>query len=188
MIGNIYILSNEAFRDNYYKIGFTRSTPKNRAKQLYNTSTVFPFQIEYCKRVKSPQEVEKMIHKALLQYRINLKREFFNIELCKAIEICEILNKDFEYKDETYNTDYYKEQLEYINELKKRRDFLIKNGNEDHSFLDKIIKIEENLLNESYCYYREEYYKYKQGEYPDEDIEKEEYKSKIKDNNYFLES
>jgi hypothetical protein len=184
MIGNIYILSNKAFRDNYYKIGFTTGSVKDRAKQLYNTSTVFPFEIEYCKRVKSPKEVEKKIHDVLAQYRINRKREFFEIELKTATEILDKECEDFEYLDEIYNTEYYKEQIKYIEELKNIR--TLSEDPDLKKILDDTIEIEENLLKESYCFSRKQYYSCNQGEYPDFEEELEELKEKIEDNKYFL--
>ena len=83
MSGYIYCLSNESFKDNIYKVGYTRRPIPFRLNELYNTSVPTPFKVEFVKRVDNPRDSEKLLHKYLKDYRMNSKREYFKIELNK---------------------------------------------------------------------------------------------------------
>jgi len=81
-IGYIYCLSNQGM-PGIYKIGKTYKDPMVRTKNLYNTSTPFPFKIEMCKKVNNFHEKEKLLHSILEQhnYRCNPNREFFELDI-----------------------------------------------------------------------------------------------------------
>ena len=81
--GYIYCMSNKGLKDNYFKVGFSKNDPSTTAKQLYTTSAVEPFVVEFAKKVIDPQEKEKIVFYLLGEngYRINSKREFFNCDI-----------------------------------------------------------------------------------------------------------
>lgn len=88
MDGFIYIMSNESFGD-LIKIGSSKSDPRSfRAMELSSSSGVpTPFKVEYYAFVENYKIVEKKIHSLLKYDRKNPKREFFNIDIQKAITI-----------------------------------------------------------------------------------------------------
>ena len=57
--GYLYCLSNQGM-PGIYKIGKTNKDPLIRIKHLYNTSTPFPFKIEFCKKLQCQlEEIEQ---------------------------------------------------------------------------------------------------------------------------------
>ena len=81
MSGYIYLLVNSAMPD-LVKVGFTkRKDLQQRIKELSNNSSVpIPFQCFYACEIKDAETVEKHIHNAFKDVRINPKREFFKID------------------------------------------------------------------------------------------------------------
>lgn len=80
--GYVYCLSNPAL-ESMYKVGYTTNSMENRLKQLSNTSTPYPFKIEFAKMVANCYEKEKMLHNLLSSDggRVNERREFFKVPL-----------------------------------------------------------------------------------------------------------
>ena len=74
----VYIVKNDAFKDNWYKIGYTKSIDK-RMETLYDTSVPLPF--EKVLILEGGPKVEHDLHKMLHYLRINSAREFFRMEL-----------------------------------------------------------------------------------------------------------
>lgn len=97
-IGYIYILRNDSHQDNVYKIGYTKNLPELRAKQLYSgkTGVPQPFKVKTACKVGDYKKAEKVIHKCLKPYRINSKREFFELpfEICESVmlSVCNDIN------------------------------------------------------------------------------------------------
>jgi len=92
--GIVYVLENPAM-PGLVKIGKTsRSTMKERLNELYTTSVPVPFDCVYAARVGDQVEVEKAIHDAFGPYRVNPKREFFEIDSYQAIAILRLIAKD----------------------------------------------------------------------------------------------
>ena len=91
--GYIYCLSNESFKENIFKVGFTKNIPQYRARQLYTTGVPTPFKIEFAKKVKSPEKKERLIHDLLddYGYREYSSREFFKCELIEIFRIFEVI-------------------------------------------------------------------------------------------------
>lgn len=89
--GFIYMVRNPSFAENIFKIGLTRKNVDERVKQLSNTSVPDKYQIIKRWNVKNCIEAEKRIHKLLVKYRINDKREFFHIDSEFAIEIIQLV-------------------------------------------------------------------------------------------------
>jgi hypothetical protein len=78
--GFIYILENEAMKG-LYKIGSSgRENLDKRIKDLNSTNMPFPFKCVFSCEVENYKEVEKSIHMAFNKFRVNPKREFFEIE------------------------------------------------------------------------------------------------------------
>ena len=63
----------------------------SRLKTLYNTSIPIPFFCFYACEVKDPDLVEKKLHDAFGDHRINKKREFFEIDADKVKSVLELL-------------------------------------------------------------------------------------------------
>ena len=80
-IGYVYILKNEAM-PGIYKIGITsRDSLDKRINELYTgkTNIPLPFECVFSCRVENYKQVEKIIHNAFDDSRINPDREFFKI-------------------------------------------------------------------------------------------------------------
>ncbi len=85
--GYVYILSNDSLKG-LLKIGSTTFGAEKRAKQLsYTTALPAPFVVVYETYVRHYMEFEKVIHRKLDAYRVNPKREFFEISIDKTIEV-----------------------------------------------------------------------------------------------------
>jgi hypothetical protein len=88
-VGHIYILSNPSLKD-IIKIGFTLDNVEERASKLSrSTSIPLDFHIEHEFITESPEQVEKLVHDALKEYRVNPKKEFFRVTTEKSIEVIE---------------------------------------------------------------------------------------------------
>ena len=82
--GIVYILTNPAM-PKLVKIGRTSREMEARLGELYSTGVPLPFECAYAARVGDESIVEKAFHRAFGPYRINPKREFFEIEPEQAI-------------------------------------------------------------------------------------------------------
>lgn len=86
-MGYVYILTNDAFKDDWIKIGMTSKEVDLRSKQLDNTAVPLPFKMyATCKTLKF-KELEKFIHRNLEDLRIRENREFFNVNPDKVLQI-----------------------------------------------------------------------------------------------------
>lgn len=100
VIGYIYIMRNESYSASIFKIGFTKNLPEERAKQLYSgkTGVPQPFKVITACKVGDYKLAEKTIHKCLKPYRVNARREFFEIplEICKSVmvDVCNNINNE----------------------------------------------------------------------------------------------
>jgi hypothetical protein len=90
-IGIIYILTNPAM-PGLVKIGKTfRGSTEARMVELYSSGVPVPFDCVYAAKVNNAEMVEKALHTAFGPYRINPKREFFEIEADQAIVVLRLL-------------------------------------------------------------------------------------------------
>jgi hypothetical protein len=94
--GLVYVLTNAAM-PGLIKIGITSaSDPATRASQLYTTGVPVPFDVEFAGEVERPGEVERALHNAFRDHRVNPKREFFRIDpdqpivLLKAFSVVDV--------------------------------------------------------------------------------------------------
>lgn len=94
-LGIVYVLTNRSM-PGLVKIGMTtRKDMDARMKELYTTGVPVPFECDYACLVKSKdcEKIEKALHKAFEDKRINPNREFFEIKPSQAIAILELFNK-----------------------------------------------------------------------------------------------
>lgn len=91
----IYILLNEAM-PGYVKIGKTTTSLDQRIRELSgSTSVPLPFTCFYACSVTNCDFVEKQLHEAFGDNRVNPRREFFKIapsRVMAALKIAEIQN------------------------------------------------------------------------------------------------
>jgi hypothetical protein len=95
-IGFVYILKNEAM-PGIYKIGITGRDELNiRIDELYvgKTNIPLPFECVFACRVKNYEDVEKIIHNAFMDNRVNPNREFFTIDPDRVIPLLKHLQID----------------------------------------------------------------------------------------------
>lgn len=89
--GIVYVLTNSAM-PGLVKIGKTsRNTVDAWLSELYSTGVPVPFECAFAGRVEDEGKVEKAFHFAFGPYRINSKREFFQIEPEQAIALLELM-------------------------------------------------------------------------------------------------
>lgn len=82
--GYVYILSNISM-PNLVKIGKTRRGGRHRAKEIYQTGVPTPFTLEYEVYTHDCDQLELYAHEHLNAFRVNNDREFFKIDVVKAI-------------------------------------------------------------------------------------------------------
>ena len=77
--GTVYIFTNKG--NEYLKIGMTSRKAEVRRKELSRaTGVATEFKIYFAKKVDNYKEVEKELHEKFAEFRVNPKREFFDIE------------------------------------------------------------------------------------------------------------
>ena len=82
----VYIMSNPTM-PGYYKIGYTKNNPEERAKQISNaTGVIVPMVVEWAFHCYNGFALEQECHHKLEAYRVNNNREFFQISLDEAKE------------------------------------------------------------------------------------------------------
>jgi hypothetical protein len=80
----VYVLSN-ASQPGLLKIGYTKNTPDERAKQISNATGVpIPYKVEWAFHCYDGFSLEQEVHHKLGEYRVNNNREFFQISLEEA--------------------------------------------------------------------------------------------------------
>ena len=89
--GIVYVLTNPAM-PGLVKIGkTTRGSIDARLNELYSTGVPVPFECAFAARVTDEAKVESAFHRAFGPYRLNLRREFFQIEPEQAIALLELM-------------------------------------------------------------------------------------------------
>ena len=89
--GIVYVLTNPAM-PRLVKIGKTsRESVNARLGELYTTGVPVPFECAYAGRVEDENAVERAFHQAFGPYRVNPKREFFEIEPEQAIALLQLM-------------------------------------------------------------------------------------------------
>ena len=91
----VYILKNDS-QPGLLKIGYTKSTPDERAKQISNATGVpLPYKVAWAYRCFNGEQLEGEVHHALKKYRVNNQREFFQIKLEEAKKTIELIGKNY---------------------------------------------------------------------------------------------
>ena len=91
----VYIMSNPTM-PGYYKIGYTKNTPEERAKQISNaTGVIVPMKVEWAFHCYNGFALEQECHHKLEMYRVNNNREFFQMPLDEAKQTIEELGKRY---------------------------------------------------------------------------------------------
>ena len=118
----VYVLINPAM-PGLVKIGKTsRGSVDARLSELYSTGVPVPFECAFAGRIEDESKIEKAFHRAFGPYRLNPKREFFQIEPEQAIAVLELMVlKDVtpQLQEEADSVD--RESKEASNKLKARR-------------------------------------------------------------------
>ena len=99
--GIVYLLTNPVM-PGLVKIGMTTQEDiDKRMKELYTTGVPVPFECKFACKVKKSDclKIEKALHKAFDQQRVNQNREFFRINVEQAQAILEL----FHHEDVTEN-------------------------------------------------------------------------------------
>ena len=92
--GIVYVLTNPAM-PGIVKIGRTsRGSIDARLAELYSTGVPVPFECAFAGHVADHDRVERAFHLAFGPYRINPKREFFQIEPEQAVALLELMVVD----------------------------------------------------------------------------------------------
>jgi hypothetical protein len=87
----VYVLVNPAM-PGMVKIGMTSNSDiEERMRQLYTTGVPVPFACRYACKVKDAQEVERSIHFAFGDLRVNPNREFFKINPERVVAILKLV-------------------------------------------------------------------------------------------------
>lgn len=101
----VYVLTNPAM-PGLVKIGITsHDDVEKRMEQLYSTGVPVPFECNYACKVKDANEVEKALHFAFGDSRVNPKREFFKILPERVVAILKMLQVEEVTKDIIKNLD-----------------------------------------------------------------------------------
>jgi len=91
----VYILSNPT-TPGLLKIGYTKLTPDERAKQISNaTGVALPYKVEWAFKCFNGEQLEGEVHRKLKAYRVNNNREFFQISLEEAKETVTLLGQNY---------------------------------------------------------------------------------------------
>jgi len=121
----IYILRNEAM-PGLIKIGRTAGDLAARMKQLYTTGVPVPFQCIYAVKLEHMADVEKTLHFAFGDQRLNKNREFFTVEPERVIAILKLFNAQevTELVESTIQAGLTEQDKAAEAELKKKRPVL----------------------------------------------------------------
>ena len=91
----VYVLENDS-QPGLLKIGYTKLTPDERAKQISNATGVpLPYKVAWAYRCFNGELLEGEVHHALRKYRVNNQREFFQIGLDDAKETIKSIGNNF---------------------------------------------------------------------------------------------
>jgi len=79
MQGTVYVLTNPLM-PGLCKVGITAGHVETRMKQLFTSGGPVPFECQFAVRVPNAASVEKPLHHAFGDHRVNATREFFRID------------------------------------------------------------------------------------------------------------
>ena len=102
----IYILENDTM-PGLVKIGFTKNKPSERVKQINAaTGVAMDFDVKYQYPCFNAHDLEKEIHIYLESqgFRVNKKKEFFNISVEQAISVIERIGDPYKMQENESDT------------------------------------------------------------------------------------
>ena len=113
--GHVYIISNiGSFGENVYKVGMTRRLePMDRVKELSDASVPFDFDVHAMISCDDAPALERVLHEHLEHYRmnkINLRKEFFRVDLAKIVREVERHHGQVEYIADPVALQYWQSQ------------------------------------------------------------------------------
>ena len=92
----VYVLSNPSLPKEYLKIGYTKLKPEERATQISSATGVpTPYKVEWAYKCFNGEIVERMTHNKLKSFRVNNRKEFFQISLEEAKETIKLIGNKF---------------------------------------------------------------------------------------------
>lgn len=104
-MGIVYVLTNPAM-EGLVKIGKTaRSALENRMGELYSTGVPVPFNCEIAVEVDDETSVESALHKAFAKFRVNPRREFFEVDPEHIKPLIVLLGKEIALNTDAVNID-----------------------------------------------------------------------------------
>ena len=114
--GHVYVLSNiGAFGEGVFKVGMTRRMdPNDRVTELGDASVPFPFDVHVMISCENAPQLENALHRQLSRFRvnrINLRKEFFRVDLAEILESIRSAHGQIEYVAEPEALQY-RESLE----------------------------------------------------------------------------
>ena len=89
----VYILENPYMPD-LIKIGFTEKKLEQRLSSLYNSSVPVPFECYFAVEVEDARDIERLLHQAYGDLRVNNSREFFRVSPENARILLERFGKE----------------------------------------------------------------------------------------------
>ena len=93
--GYVYVLKTGTYTQHgreIIKIGFTSLGVERRIAQLYTTGVPFEFSIHKIYSARNFIELEQVLHKIFVDFRINKSREFFTDEVLPFIDAIVAIN------------------------------------------------------------------------------------------------
>ena len=124
--GLVYVLTNSAM-PGIVKIGMTqRVNLDQRLKELYGTGVPVPFECAFACKVSADKTklLEQALHDAFAPYRVNPKREFFEIKPEQAIAIMKYCNESEDVTNEVreeIKAELTQEEQNSTEKLKQKR-------------------------------------------------------------------
>ena len=111
--GHVYVISNiGSFGEEVFKVGMTRRLePMDRVKELGDASVPFEFDVHAMISCDDAPALENALHTELNQYRmnkINLRKEFFKVDLQQIIDAVERNHGTVEYVADPLALQYYR--------------------------------------------------------------------------------
>ena len=92
----VYVLSNPSLPKEYLKIGYTKLKPEERATQISSATGVpTPYKVEWAYKCFNGEIVERMTHEKLKAFRVNNRKEFFQISLEEAKDNITLIGNKF---------------------------------------------------------------------------------------------
>lgn len=111
--GHVYVISNiGSFGEQVFKVGMTRRLePMDRVKELGDASVPFEFDVHAMISCDDAPALENALHAELNKYRmnkINLRKEFFKVDLQQIIDAVERNHGTVEYVADPVALQYYR--------------------------------------------------------------------------------